>query len=90
MFKNALIADPVPEKASVYRLYTEFIQASGRHFTDKELMIYMIIELISGVSYNAILFQQPRSLQEIKPFLYEAVRNIIRQFLIPSVPIFSP
>ena len=69
---------------SFYDWYNELIQSSGRTFRNHELMIYMIIELVSGVSYNAILFEQPESIEGIKPFLYETVRNIIHQFTAPA------
>lgn len=82
IFKNALTASPVQNENSVQYLYTEFINASGHRFLDKELMIYMIIELVSGISYNAILFEQPKPIKAIKPFLYDAIRNIIHQFTV--------
>ena len=44
-------------------------------------MIYMIIELISGTSYNSILYNQPKPIEELKPYLYETVKSIIRQNL---------
>ena len=47
-------------------------------------MIYMIIELISGTSYNSILYNQPKPIEELKPYLYETVKSIIRQNLIPD------
>lgn len=82
IFKNALTASTDKDENSVQHLYTEFIYASGHQFIDKELMIYMIIELVSGVSYNTILFEQPKPLNSIKPFLYDAIRNIIHQFMV--------
>lgn len=82
IFKNALTADSIQGESSVHHLYIDFINASGHQFIDKELMIYMIIELVSGTSYNTILFGQPKPLSAIKPFLYEAVRNIIHQFMV--------
>lgn len=82
IFKNALTAVPDQDENSVYHLYAELIHASGYEFTDKELMIYMIVELVSGISYNAILFEQPKPLVKIKPFLYETIRNIIHQFMV--------
>lgn len=82
IFKNALTAAPDQDENSVYHLYAELIHASDHQFTDKELMIYMIVELVSGISYNTILFEQPKSVKEIKPFLYETIRNIIHQFMV--------
>lgn len=82
IFKNALTEETEPNENSAYHMYTEFLRASGHRFVDDELMIYTIVELVSGVSYNAILFGQPRSMKEIKPFLYETIRNIIHQFMV--------
>lgn len=84
IFKNAMAAAPNRDETSVYHLYTEFLRASGHQFADEEMMIYMIIELVSGVSYNTILFEQPKTIEEIKPFLYETICNIIHQFMVCS------
>lgn len=82
IFKNALTNSTSQDEDSVQHLYIEFINSSGHQFIDKELMIYMIIELVSGISYNTILFEQPKPLETIKPFLYDAIRNIIHQFMV--------
>ena len=42
--------------------------------------MYTILELISGTSYNAVLYDQPVSLEELKPHLYETVKQILRQY----------
>lgn len=49
-------------------------------------MIYMIIELISGTSYNSILYflDQPKPINELKPYLYATVRCIVQQNLYPT------
>ena len=44
----------------------------------------MIIELISGTSYNSILYDQPKPINELKPYLYDTVRCIIQQNLLPD------
>lgn len=82
IFKNALTADSDPDESSVLHQYADLINSSAHQFADEELMIYMIVELVSGTSYNAILFEQPRSLEAIKPYLYETIRNIIHQFMV--------
>ena len=46
--------------------------------------MYMILELVSGTSYNAILYQQPVGLEELKPQLHQAVRGIFDQYRIES------
>ena len=79
-FKKALNDSTVSDNDSVLKIYEDMLDASGFPCKNPEIMIYMIIELIGSASYNAIVYRQPVPLEELKPFLYEAVRNIIHQF----------
>ncbi len=47
---------------------------------DSEMMLYLIVELVGSTCYSAILYQEPCGLQELKPHLFTAVRQIVRQF----------
>jgi hypothetical protein len=38
----------------------------------------MIIELISSTTYSTILYEEPVTLEQLKPYLFENVRQIIR------------
>lgn len=42
-------------------------------------MIFMIIELVSSTIYSAILYSEPVSLEELKPYIYSTVKTIVRQ-----------
>ena len=46
-------------------------------FRDPEIMMFMIIELVSSTCYSVILYQEPCSLAELKPYLYDSIRTII-------------
>ena len=46
---------------------------------DPEIMLFMIIELVSSTCYSAILYKDPCSLAELKPYLYNTVKLIIAQ-----------
>lgn len=81
LFKNSLIDAPEDGQENIYEDYCRLLEESGLHFNDPEIMIYMIIELISGTSYNSILYNQPKPIEELKPYLYETVKSIIRQNL---------
>ncbi len=39
--------------------------------------LYLILELVGSVAYNAILLEVPYKIDEIKPMLYDAVRQLI-------------
>ena len=84
LFKNSLIDVPEEGQESIYDEYCQLLEKSGLHFKNPEIMIYMIIELISGTSYNSILYDQPKPINELKPYLYDTVRCIIQQNLLPD------
>lgn len=79
LFKSALHQSAVNEDESIYDFYFAQLAQSGYTYRNPELMLYMIIELVSGISYNAVLYAEPMPLDEIKPTLYETVRNIMKQ-----------
>ena len=41
---------------------------------------YLILELLSGTSFNAILYKQPVPLEDLKPHLYETVKSILKNY----------
>ena len=47
---------------------------------DSEMMLYLIVELVGSTCYSAILYQEPCGLPALKPHLFTAVRQIVRQF----------
>lgn len=79
-FKNSLYFVPSDDQESIYEIYIRLLEHAEFSYRSPELMMYTIIELISGTSYNAILYQQPVPLEELKPHLYETVRGIFRQY----------
>lgn len=83
IFRNSLISFHDSHDRNAYELFNELLHRSGLNFHDPEIMVYMIIELVSGTIYNPILYEQPVSLSEIKPHLYEAIRSQIRRHIVP-------
>ena len=45
-----------------------------------EILLYLLVEFIGSSCYSAILYSEPCSLEALKPYLFESVRRIIRQF----------
>ena len=79
MFKNSLV-DPIDDaQRNIYDIYMKLLNDSGHKFDKPEVMIYMIIELVSGCCYSSILTGQPVSVQDLKPHLYEAIRLILKK-----------
>ena len=79
-FTNSLIETPDKDVPAVYTIYQELLAKSSHTSRDPEHMMYMILELVSGVSYNTILYEQPLPLEKIKEPLYKVLRSIFRQY----------
>ena len=78
VFKNALTGAESGEPCTS-SLFIKMLEESGHVFKEPEIMIYLIIELVSGASYSSILYNQPAPLEELKPHIFEIVRHIIKE-----------
>lgn len=79
-FTNSITESPSKDVPAVYTIYQELLAKSTHIYRDPELMMYMILELVSGVSYSTILYEQPLPLEKIKEPLYAVLRSIFRQY----------
>ena len=52
---------------------------SGYVFEEPELMLFMIVELVSSTCYSSILYNEPVSIEKLKPYLFDAIRAIIQR-----------
>lgn len=80
--RNSLLYNASKDMPSIYSVLESMLEKADYTYSSPELMLYMILELVSGTSYNAILYQQPVTLEELKPHLYEAVEGIFKQYRI--------
>ena len=53
---------------------------AGIKLHESEIMLYMIIELVGATSYSAILYDEPCSIEELKPYIYKSIKNIVKDF----------
>ena len=79
-FKDSLYFTPGDEEPAIFTIYEELMAKAEHTYRTPEMMMYLILEMISGASYNVILYQQPVTLEELKPHLYETVKGIMRQY----------
>ncbi len=79
-FKNFLVVAPGRDTPAIYTTFESMLSKAEHTYRDPELMMYLILELLSGTSFNAILYEQPVSLEELKPHLYETVKSILRHY----------
>lgn len=79
-FRNSLYFSPDNETPAIYTVYRTLLENARYTYRTPDLMMYLIVELISGTSYQAILYHEPATLEELKPHLYETVRSILKQY----------
>lgn len=82
IFKHALLSAPVQkEDMSFMELYNEKILGKeNSSFTDPEIMLFLIIELVGSTCKSAILYEDPVDMKELKPHLYQTIRMIIKLY----------
>lgn len=78
--KNSLIYSSEKNMPSIFTIFESLLEQADCAYSSPELMMYMILEITGGASYNAILYGQPVSLEELKPHLYETIKGIFRQY----------
>lgn len=67
-------------ETSIYDMILDMLKKSGRKFRQPDLMIYIIIELINSTCHNVVLYQEPVTLEELKPNLYILIKQIIKNY----------
>lgn len=77
VFKNALTSSTFSGDLNFKEVYQKMLDNADCKLKNPELMLFMIIELVSSTCYSIILYSEPTNLNEFKPYLYNAVKNII-------------
>lgn len=71
LFAKALGEDGGGKKDLIARL------SEGKPLGDFAKVISMVLELVSSVSYSAIILEEPAGIEDMKPLLIESVRRLI-------------
>lgn len=90
IFKNA-IRQNADKKNGGFDEESESFDVLGRlemdeelEFKNKDVLVYMIVELVSSTCYSAILYSEPVTIEELKPYIFETVREMIRMQKVDS------
>lgn len=86
IFKNALTTPLKNDDIDFKDIYTEMIADAPYEIDQPEIMIFMILELLSSTCYSAILYNEPVTLAELKPYLYRCIENMIESHYIKDKP----
>jgi AcrR family transcriptional regulator len=77
IFKTALTTPCTDEDINFKDVYYAIIDEAPYKLRNPEIMLFMIVELVSSTCYSAILYNEPCSLEELKPHLYDTIRAIV-------------
>jgi AcrR family transcriptional regulator len=80
ILKKEVAKSELDQDVDLMSLFHEITQECDLSRMDTEIMLYMIVELVGSSCYSAILYEEPCDLTGLKPYLFEAVRQIVRQF----------
>lgn len=64
---------------NITQLFLKGVEENHLALKKPEVTLYMIIELVSSTCFNSILYSQPLSIEEFKPYLYDAIRGLIEE-----------
>lgn len=67
------------QEDSIYKLFLKGVKENNINLKNPEVTLYMIIELVSSTCFNSILYGDPLPIEEFKPYLYDAIRNLIEK-----------
>lgn len=78
IFKKQLLSPPDEGEMDLPGIIREAFEASHTRYRNPEVMIFMIIELLSGAIYSSILYEDPLPIDDLKPYLFASIRSIMR------------
>lgn len=81
VFKSSLTNNPGHD-VDFYDIYNKIINQNKYNFKDPEIMVFMIIELTSSTCFSSILNEEPVPINELKPYLFAGIRDIINRHIV--------
>lgn len=81
VFKGAMEEKFPDEDYHFYESYLQLLSQNNRSYENPEFMLFTIIELVSATCHSCILYQQPASMAEYRPYLHHAIDGIMKSFL---------
>lgn len=76
IFKQELISGDDSD-VDFYNIY-KILENSPKAYKNPEILLFMIVEFVSSTCYSSILYNEPTGIEELKPYLFDAIRQLIR------------
>lgn len=80
IFKHALSSPAYEDDINFTDVFHQILAETPEEYKDPEIMLFMIVELVSSSCYSTILYSEPVSMEKMKPYLYQGIRNIIQSY----------
>ena len=68
----------VSKENGVYDLFMKGIEENNIKLSNPDVTLFMIVELAGSTCFNSILYNDPLPIEEYKPHLYKAIRDMIK------------
>lgn len=78
VFKGAFEEKMPDEDYHFYQSYLNLLSQNSRTYKNPELILFTIFELVGSTCYSCILYQQPVSMSEYRPYLHKAIDGILK------------
>lgn len=72
------------QNANIVQILTQGAERSGIRLKNPKVLLYMVIELTSSTCFSCILKSEPFELAVYKPYLFDAIRQLVRSQTIIS------
>ena len=74
--KSALLTGEDSD-TELYEAFLKMVEQDAYSYEDIDVMLFTIIELAGSTAYNSVIYEEPLSIEQYKPFLYRTVKLII-------------
>ena len=67
------------DTSTQYEKFVNRVNENKVNLKNPKVTLFTIIELVSSTGFNSILYSEPLSLDEYKPYLYSIIRGILKE-----------
>ena len=67
------------DTSTLYEKFVNRVNENKVNLKNPKVTLFTIIELVSSTGFNSILYSEPLSLDEYKPYLYSIIRGILKE-----------
>ena len=81
LFNSAIskLPDIESNEETLYEKFIDTVNKNNINLKNPKVTLFTIIELVSSTAFSSILYSEPLTLEEYKPYLYSIIRNTLRE-----------